>query len=84
MSIAAILAFVMKVLPQVLSLINRVVAYAHDNKMIAAGEAKAIAAQLSELSATVAKARAIEDEAEAAHAADKTDSAFDQDFMRKD
>ncbi|MCC3246645.1 hypothetical protein LG047_15190 [Methylocystis sp. WRRC1] len=84
MSLAAILAFVMKVLPTVLDLINRVVAYAHDNKMINLGEAKAIAAGVERLNETLAKAKAAADEAEAAHASDATDDAFDRDFERKD
>ena len=78
------LAFVLKVLPTVLSLINRLLVYARDQRMLDAGRSEAIAGQLSRISATVAMARATEAAAGAAHAADKTDSAFDPDFFRKE
>lgn len=78
------LAFVLKILPTVLSIINRLLSYARDKRMLKAGRTEAIAEQLDRISATVSKARAAEAEADAAHAADQTDDAFDPDFFRKD
>ena len=78
------LAFVLKILPTVLSIINRLLSYARDRRMLKAGKTEAIAEQLDRLSATVSQAKATEAAAEAAHAADPTDGAFDQDFFRKD
>ena len=78
------LAFVLKVIPTILSLINRLLAYARDRRMLKAGRTEAIAEQLGRLSATVSQARATEAAAEAAHATDPTDGAFDPDFWRED
>ena len=80
MGAAAIIALLIKLVPTILSLINQAVAYLHDKKLLEAGASEAIAAELSKLSATVATARAVEVAAAATHAADPTDTAFDQDF----
>lgn len=82
MSAAAIIAIVLKLLPQVLSLINRLVAFAHDRKMIEAGRLQAIAEQTTALNRTISLACAAEQEAAEAHAKDPTDGAFDQTFRR--
>ena len=52
--------------------------------MLKVGRSEAIAEQLDRLSATVSQARATEAAAEAAHATDPTDGAFDPDFWRED
>ena len=78
------ISFILKVLPTILSLINRLLAYARDQRMLKAGRTEAIAEQLDRLSATVSQARATEAAAEAAHATDPTDGAFDPDFWRED
>jgi len=79
-----VLSFVLKILPTILSLINRLLAYARDRRMLKAGRSEAIAEQLDRLSATVSQARATEAAAEAAHATNQTDDAFDREFERKD
>lgn len=48
----------------------------------AAGRAEAVAESKAASLDAVAKARAVEVAADRAHAADPTDAAFDQDFMR--
>lgn len=55
-----------------------------DNKLISAGEAKAIAEGMRRSADALAIARNIEAEAETAHRQDPTDSAFDPDLLRKD
>ncbi len=56
----------------------------HDNKTFAAGQTKAVADALQAASAEVAKATAAGNAADARHAGDKTDGAFDNGFARKD
>jgi predicted Zn-dependent protease len=82
--VASFLALFLKLLPTILSLLNKGLSMAHDRQMISSGRAQATAEQLGELSRTVARARTAEAEADAAHAKDQTDGAFDQDFFSKD
>jgi hypothetical protein len=80
----ALLPLALKLLPTLIGLIESIVQSAHDNRLLAAGQAEAIAAALMKAQAQVALARQAEAAAEARHAKDPTDSAFDSDFRRKD
>ena len=80
----AFLPAALKLLPALIGVIERIVQSAHENRLIEAGQAEAIATALTKAQAQVALARRAEAEAEARHAGDATDSAFDSDFKRKD
>jgi len=81
----AIIGLVIKLLPTILSIIEKVIAAAHDRRMIQAGQAEAINEANQRLSVTLAKARVAMREAEAAQATHPDDDAgFDQSFKRKD
>jgi hypothetical protein len=80
----AFLPLALKLLPTLIGMIESVVQSAHDNRLLEAGQAEAIAAALTKAQAQVAQARQAEADAEARHAKDATDSAFDSGFQRKD
>ena len=80
----ALLPIALKVLPALIGLIEQIVQSAHESRLLAAGQAEAIADALSKAQAQVALARQAEAEAEACHAKNPSDSAFDSDFKRKD
>ena len=80
----ALLPIALKLLPALIGLIEQIVQSAHENRLLAAGQAEAIAKALAKAEAQVALARQAEADAEARHAKDPTDSAFDPDFKRKD
>ncbi|GAC1340047.1 MAG: hypothetical protein NVSMB26_28020 [Beijerinckiaceae bacterium] len=79
-----ILPVLIKLLPMLIGFVETIIETAHDNKLIAAGQAEAIAAALSAAQAQVALARQAEADAEARHGTDASDAAFDRDFQRKD
>ena len=79
-----LLPLALKLLPTLIGMIESIVQSAHDNRLLEAGQAEAIAAALTKAQAQVALGRQAEAEAEARHAKDPTDSAFDSDFQRKD
>jgi hypothetical protein len=80
----AFLPLALKLLPTLIGMIESVIQSAHDNRLLEAGQAEAIAAALTKAQAQVAQARQAEADAEARHAKDATDSAFDSGFQRKD
>jgi hypothetical protein len=80
----ALLPLALKLLPTLIGMVESILQSAHDNKLLAAGQAEAIAAALTKAQAQVALARQAETEAEARQAKDPTDSAFDSGFQRKD
>jgi hypothetical protein len=80
----ALLPLALKLLPALIGMIESIIQSAHDNRLLEAGQAEAIAAALMKAQAQVAQARQAEADAEARHAKDATDSAFDSIFQRKD
>jgi hypothetical protein len=80
----ALLPVLIKLLPTLIGLVEAILQSARDNKLLEAGQAEAIAAALRKAQAQVAGARQAEADADARHAKDPTDSAFDADFQRKD
>jgi hypothetical protein len=80
----ALLPLALKFLPALIGMIESIIQSAHDNRLLEAGQAEAIAAALTKAQAQVAQARQAEADAEARHAKDATDSAFDSGFQRKD
>lgn len=81
---ASFLALFLKLLPTILSLLNKGLAMAHDRQMLNAGRAQATADQLRSMSRTVAMARATMAAAAESHAKDATDGAFDPEFFKED
>ena len=67
----------------VVSLLNSLVKYLHDNKVFKEGQTKEIADALAKASAEIQLAINVEVSATKKHEADKTDEAFDQEFERK-
>jgi hypothetical protein len=80
----ALLPLALKLLPALIGMIESIVQSARDNRLLEAGQAEAIAAALTKAQAQVALARQAEADAEARHAKDATDAAFDSNFRRKD
>jgi hypothetical protein len=80
----ALLPLALKFLPALIGMIESIIQSAHDHRLLEAGQAEAIAAALMKAQAQVAQARQAEADAEARHAKDATDSAFDSGFQRKD
>jgi hypothetical protein len=80
----ALLPLLLKLLPTLIGFVETILQSAHDNRLLQAGQAEAIAAALTKAQAQVALARQAEAAAEARHSKDPTDSAFDPDFKRKD
>jgi hypothetical protein len=80
----ALLPLALKFLPALIGTIESIIQSAHDNRLLEAGQAEAIAAALTKAQAQVAQARQAEADAEARHAKDATDSAFDSNLQRKD
>ena len=80
----ALLPLAIKLLPALIGIVESIIQSARDNRLLAAGQAEAIAAALTKAQAQVALARQAEADAEARHAKDATDSAFDSDFRRKE
>jgi hypothetical protein len=80
----AFLPVIIRLLPRLIGFVETVLQSARDNRLLAAGQAEAIAAALTKAQAQVASARQAEADAEARHAKDSTDTAFDPDFQRKD
>jgi hypothetical protein len=80
----ALLPLALKLLPALIGMVESIIQSARDNRLLEAGQAEAIAAALTKAQAQVALARQAEADAEARHAKDATDSAFDPDFERKD
>jgi hypothetical protein len=80
----ALLPLVLKLLPALIGMVESIIQSARDNRLLEAGQAEAIAAALTKAQAQVAVARTAEADAEARHAKDATDSAFDPAFERKD
>jgi hypothetical protein len=80
----ALLPLALKLLPALIGFIEQIVQAAQQNRLLAAGQAEAIANALAKAQTQVALARQAEADAEARHAKDATDSAFDPDFKRKD
>jgi hypothetical protein len=80
----ALLPLALKFLPALIGMIESIIQSAHDNRLLEAGQAEAIAAALTKAQAQIAQARQAEADAEARHAKDATDSAFDSGFQRKD
>jgi hypothetical protein len=80
----ALLPLALKLLPTLIGFVETIIHSAHDNRLLEAGQAEAVAAALTKAQAQVALARQAETDAEARHAKDATDSAFDSDFRRKD
>ena len=78
------LPVIIKLLPTLIGIVETILQSARDNKLLEAGQAQAIAAALTRAQAPVASARQAEADADARHAKDPTDSAFDADFPRKD
>lgn len=76
------LSLAIKIVPAVLSLIQWLVRRADERRLISDGERRAIARGLHEVAFRVAQAHKAETEAEAAHARDNTDAAFDLEFRR--
>lgn len=79
----ALLPLVLKLLPALIGMVESILRSARDNSLLEAGQAEAIAAALTKAQAQVALARQAESDAEARHAKDQTDAAFDPDFERK-
>ena len=80
----AFLPVIIKLLPTLIGFVETILQSAHDNKLLAAGQAEAIAAALTKAQAQVASARQAEADAEGRHAKNSTDTALDPDFHRKD
>jgi hypothetical protein len=80
----ALLPVFIKLLPTLIGIVESILKSAHDNRLLEAGQAEAIAAALTKAQAQIALARQAEADAEARHAKDATDSAFDANFQRKD
>ncbi|MBV8848103.1 MAG: hypothetical protein JOZ16_00805 [Methylobacteriaceae bacterium] len=80
----ALLPVVLKLLPALIGMIESIIQSAHENRLFEAGQAEAIAAALTKAQAQIALARQVEADAQARHAKDATDTAFDPDFRRKD
>jgi hypothetical protein len=80
----ALLPLVLKLLPTLIGFVETILQSAHDNRLLEAGQAEAIAAALTKAQAQVARARQAEAEAIARHAKDQTDAAFDPEFRRGD
>jgi hypothetical protein len=80
----AFLPVIIKLLPTLIGFVEAILQSARDNKLLAAGQAEAIAAALTKAQAQVASAHQAEADAEARHAKNPTDTAFDLDFHRKD
>jgi CRISPR/Cas system-associated protein Csm6 len=81
----ALIPLILKLAPVILGLIRDAVNLAHDNKLLAAGQAEAIAEGARQVEAQVEIARQAEAEAakkQAQHPND--DGGFDPDFQRKD
>lgn len=76
------LLLILKLVPTILSIINKLVAAAHDQQMIDAGKAEELATEHQKLGETLAKVHAAAQEATTAHQTVKDDSAFDQEFKR--
>ena len=68
----------------VIGLARELTGWLHDRRMIAAGAAREIARAHTAASQRILRAAQVAEEAEAAHARDKTDAAFDPSFKRKD
>jgi hypothetical protein len=80
----AFLPLLLKLLPTLIGFVETILQSAHDNRLLEAGQAEAIAAALTKAQAQVARARQAEAAAIARHAKDRTDSALDSEFQRKD
>lgn len=81
----AIIPLLLKVLPTILSLIDKGLSLAHDQQMIGLGEAKVMNETAARISDTLAKAKAASETADAAQAMHPDDDGgFDQSFQRKD
>lgn len=72
------------IIASVVGLVASFVSYLSSKKQFDAGQATAVAAAFSAANDEVAKALAASQSAEARHANDPTDGAFDPDFKRKD
>jgi hypothetical protein len=71
-------------LPKILALIQFITGMVRDAEQRGLGRKEAVAEALTIAHRQLAEADAAGREADAAHAADKTDGAFDADFERKD
>ncbi|MEA2841703.1 MAG: hypothetical protein QOF41_3033 [Methylobacteriaceae bacterium] len=80
----AFLPLLLKLLPTLIGFVETILQSAHDNRLLEAGQAEAIAAALTKAQAQVERARQAEAEAIARHAKDPTDAALDSEFQRKD
>jgi hypothetical protein len=80
----AFLPLLLKLLPTLIGFVETILQSAHDNRLLEAGQAEAIAAALTKAQAQVERARQAEAEAMARHAKDPTDAALDSEFQRKD
>ena len=67
-----------------LQLVTALVERANAERERGLGRSEALAAALNHAAAATRLARAVEEEARAAHRADRTDAAFDPDFRRPD
>jgi hypothetical protein len=80
-----LLPLILKAIPTVLAIIEKLLAAAHDQQMISLGQAQAMDSATQKMSVTLAKARTAGAGADAAQAQHPNDDAgFDQSFMRKD
>jgi hypothetical protein len=80
-----LLPLIIKLIPTILSIVDKLLAAAHDQQMISLGQAKAMNESAQKMSVTLAKAKAAAEGAAAAHAAHPDDdSAFDPEFQQKD
>ena len=82
MTVAAWIAFVLKIAPTILSIIEKVVADAHDRKMIESGRLQEIADATQTLNKRIAIAVDAAQQQEAKSRADSTDTAFPRDMWR--
>ena len=80
----ALLPLILKLVPALIGMIESIIQAAHENSLLEAGQAEAIAAALAKAQAQVTLGREAEADAEARHANDPTDAAFDPDFRRRD
>jgi hypothetical protein len=80
----ALLPLLLRLLPTLIGFVETILQSAHDNRLLKAGQAEAIAAALTKAQAQVALARQAEADAAARHVKNATDSAFDPEFKRKD
>lgn len=81
----SLIPLALKFIPAILGLIQSIVQTAHDNKLLAAGQAEAIAEGARLVEAQIEVARQAEAEAAKRHAEHpKDDGAFDPGVFRKD